>query len=173
MAPYPDIRAGMKADAGLLAAMMPLIIVKELTEDRLSTTAFALDAELQFQGVANAKYLVEFNLLPAALSAAGFKTQWSVPLGASGFKNVLGPSSNASNANADQITMRAGVHGYSTSVEYAGVRNSNSSAVTVQEFSVITLGNAGTVGLAWAQVTSNATPSRLFVGSWLRVTRLA
>lgn len=170
---YPDIRAGTKPTPGLLAAMMPLMVVKETTEERESTTVVELDSELQFEGVAGGKYLVEFHVIPAAVSAAGVKTQWVVPAGATGFKDVLGPSSNASNTNADQITMRAGVHAYGTDVVYAGVRNNNSAAVTVLETSVITLASAGTVGLAWAQNASNATPSRIFVGSWMRVTRLA
>ena len=170
---YPEIRAGVRPTAALLAAMMPLIVVKEITEERTSTTTLTIDSELQFEGVAGGKYLVEFNLIPAATSAAGFVTEWVVPLGASGFKNVLGPASNASNANADNITMRAGTHGYGTDVPYAGVRNSNTDGVTVQEWSVITLGNAGTVGLAWAQNSSSGTASRLFTGSWMRATRLA
>lgn len=170
---YPDIRAGAKPTAALLAAMLPLIVVKETTEERASSTSPTLDAELKFDGVAGGQYLVEFNVIPAAVSAAGVRTQWQTPAGASGFKNVLGPSSNASNGSADQITMRAGVHTYGTNVDYAGVRNNNSNAFTVQEFSVITLSSAGTVGLSWAQVTSSATPSRIFVGSWMRVTRLA
>ena len=173
MSTYPPIPAGRRLTASLLTAMLPNIIVKELTTERASTTTVALDPELQFQGEANARYLVEFNLIPAAVTAAGFKTQWSVPLGASGFKNVLGPASNASNTNADQITMRAGVHIYNSDVAYAGVRNNNSTAFTVLEYSVITLGNAGTVGLSWAQNATSTTPTRLFVGSWMRVTRLS
>lgn len=170
---YPDIRAGAKPTPDLLRAMMPLIVVKAATDERDSTVP-ELDDELQFEAVAGAQYLVEFGLVPAAVSAAGIRTQWVVPLGSSGFKSVLGPASNASTQGAaDGITMRAGVHQYGSNVVYAGVRDSNSSAVTVTEWSVVTVGNAGTVGLAWSQDNPSPTPTRMFVGSWMRATRLS
>jgi hypothetical protein len=154
--------------------MLPQVIVKPTMTERASTTTTTIDPDLQFEGEAGATYLVEFNLIPAAIQDADFRTTWIVPSGASGLKNVLGPASNATtNSNADNITMRAGVHGFGTNVAYAGVRDGNTVAFTVQEFAVVTLTDAGTVGIAWAQNTSNATGSRLYNGSWMRVTRLA
>lgn len=181
MAKYPEITAGQKITAELLRSMLPEIIVKPATTDRASTTTLTIDPDLQFEGEAGATYLVEFNLMPAALAGhnsttdpGGFKTEWSVPGDASGLKNVLGPASNATpSSNADGITMRAGVHQFGTDVAYAGARDDNGLAFLVQEFGIVTLVSAGTIGLSWAQVFSTATATRLFLGSWMRVTRMA
>src|SRR5690606_8411480 len=109
MPKFPPTPAGTRIDAALLQSMLPEVIVKPSTSDRASTTTLTIDPDLQFEGLAGATYLVEFNLMPAAIQAAGFRTEWSVPADASGLKNVLGPASNATpNNNANGITMRAG-----------------------------------------------------------------
>lgn len=173
MAKYPVITAGQRLNASLLSSMLPEIIVKTSTTERASTTTFAIDPDLQFEGEAGATYLVEFNLIAAALAAADIKTQWAEPGDASGLRSVLGPGSSAADSAADNITMRAGIHVFSTSITYNGVRNSNANGFVIQEWSVITMTTGGTVGLNWAQVTSNATGTRVYAGSWMRVTRLA
>ena len=174
MPKFPPTPAGTRIDAALLQSMLPEVIVKPSTTDRASTTTLTIDPDLQFEGLAGATYLVEFNLMPAAIQAAGFRTEWSVPADASGLKNVLGPASNATpNNNANGITMRAGVHQFGTDMTYAGVRDDNGLAYLVQEFGIVTLVTAGTIGISWAQVNSNATATRLFLGSWMRVTRMA
>lgn len=172
MAKYPTITAGQRITADLLTDMLPLVVVKTSPTDRTNTT-LTIDPDLQFDGAAGATYLVEFNILPAALLAADFVTEWSVPSDASGFKSVLGPSSTANNGSADNVTMRCGVHNFGTDITYSGVRDSGSAAFVVQEWSVITLTSAGTVGIAWAQGTTNATAARMGTGSYMRVTRIA
>lgn len=180
MAKYPNITAGQRLTAELLSSMLPLVVVKPATTERASTTTLTIDPDLQFDGEAGATYLVEFNLMPAALigtsdvNPGGFMTEWSVPSDASGLKNVLGPASDATqDSSADGITMRAGVHQFNTDVRYAGVRNGNNLAYLVQEFGIVTLVTAGTIGLSWAQAYSTATASALFLGSYMRVTSLA
>lgn len=172
MAKWPQIRAGSEVLAALLDEMLPEVIVKDSNTSRASTATATLDPELQFTGEASGIYLIEFNLMPAATTTADFKTKWEVPSGSSGLKTALGPGSTASDGDADNIAMRAGVHLFSTEVLYSGVRNDNSKAYLVQEFGVITLATAGTIGLSWAQNTSNATAAILYAGSWMRATRL-
>lgn len=173
MAKYPEITAGQKITAELLRSMLPEVIVKPGTTERASTTTLTIDPDLQFEGVAGAQYLIEFNLMPAALANTDFKTEWTVPNDASGLKAVLGPGSSAADGNADNIAMRAGVHQFGTDITYNGVRNNNANAFLVQEFGIVTLVSGGTIGLNWAQGTSNATPTILYGGSYMRVTRLA
>lgn len=177
MAKYPQITAGKRLTADLLSDMLPLVVVKDATTERASTTTLTIDPDLQFDGEAGATYLVEFNLMPAATQAADFKTEWSVPSDASGLKNVLGPGSSATDSgspkNADNITMRAGVHQFDTDITYAGVRDDNGLAFLVQEFGIVTLVTAGTVGISWAQGSSNSTAAKLFLGSYMRVTQIA
>ncbi len=173
MAKYPDIAAGRPVTAALLRSMLPEIVYKATIDTRTNNT-LALDTELFVTAEANASYMVEFVLEPAAVTAEGFKTDWVVPAGSSGFKGVLGPSSTASNSNADLITMRAGVHAFVTAVPYAGVRNNANAAFSVRESGVVTTaGTAGTIGIRWAQNTTGATGAKLLSGSYMKVYRVA
>ncbi len=174
MSVYPDIRAGQRATDELLTQMLPEIIVKPSNTDRAATIVPAIDPHLQLAVQAGGVYLVEYTLWPAALLVADFKTSWAVPAGATGSKGVIGPSSTASSGSADQITMRAGVDPFATEITYSGVRDSGGSAFVVLESGIVTVGGtAGTIGLNWSQGTSNATASRLAVGSTMTVYRLA
>ncbi len=173
MAQYPDITSGQRITAQLLRSMLPEIVYKTTIDTRTSAT-LTLDTELFVAAEPNAIYLVEFVLEPAAVTAEGFKTDWMVPADATGFKGVLGPSSTASNSNADLITMRAGVHNFVTAVPYAGVRNNANAAFSVRESGVVTTaGTAGTIGIRWAQNTAGATGSKLLSGSYMKVFRLS
>jgi len=175
VATYPPISAGQRITAGLLTAMLPNVIVKPTTTARASTTTFANDPDLQTTLAANAQYYVEFRLMAAALSTADFRTQWTVPTGASGLKGVMGPAGGSTpDNNGDNLTVRLGVHQFGTAVVYQGARNDNTLAFYVNEWGVITTGAAGgTLALAWAQGTSNATATQLFGGSVMIVRRTA
>jgi hypothetical protein len=151
----------------------PVTMYRTTNLDRASTTTFAADPVLQASLAANAVYLVEVYLNYGALAAADIKTQWTAPAGATGNRAVMGPGSTAANASADNISMRSGVHSFTTSVTYSGVRDSQSNLSIATETSIVTTTTAGTLSLDWAQVTSNATGSRMGAGSWMRVTRLA
>lgn len=173
MSTYPDIVAGQEITAELLRAMLPQTVWKTASTDRAATTTFADDEDLTMQLEASATYIVEFHLLYAALSAADFKTAWTVPSGAGGNRSAMGPGSTAADADADNITMRSGVHNYTTSVTYSGVRNSATNLAIAVETATLTTSSAGTLALQWAQATSNATATRLATGSRLRVWRIA
>lgn len=172
MAKYPAIRAGRRMTEALLEEMIPTFIYKPGHTDRTSTTTVTLDPDLQVAVAADAVYFVEFWLWPAAFLASDFRSEWSVPSGASGFKAVLGPGSSASDGSANNVAMRCGVHGFDTEVVYSGVRDSTGSFQVV-EWGVVTTDDAGTLGLSWAQGTSGASASRLSIHSNMTVTRLA
>lgn len=141
--------------------------------DRASTTTATADPVLQFEADPDSTYEVEVTAHYGALTAAGFKTSWTVPSGATGLRDVDGPGSAASDATADNIAGRYGCHGFGTTVAYNGVRNSVNAHTRVTETAiVITAGTGGTVSFNWAQVASNATGTRRAMYSRMRYRKL-
>lgn len=170
---YPQIAAGDELTADLLMSMLPYTINKPSDTGRSNTATPTIDPDLQMTLEANATYFVEFHLHYAAVDAAQFKTDWTVPSGASGNKCVMGMSaSNTANTNADNATGRYGVHGYTTDVTY-GTRNHATNQVYALETATVVTSSGGTLGINWAQVTSNAGVTTLFANSFMRVTRIA
>lgn len=178
MSLYPEIAAGQSIRASLLQSMLTQEIVKQGDTD-ITTAAFSQDPELTVSLEADAVYRVEFRLLVggrANTDAAGgdFRTEWAVPLNASGLKNVHGPSSVASaNANADGVTARMGVHNFDTDVPYRCVRNSTGLYFEVLEWcNNLSTNSAGTLALRWCQNVAHTTATRVAAGSVLRVRRI-
>lgn len=173
MAKYPDIVSGSRVTTRVLSSMLPEIIYKATTQVVTGTT-YTDDTELQYAAEASATYRVEFFLQPAAILTEDVKTLWSVPSGASGFKGVIGPGSDANDGAANNIAMRCGVHNFDTGIPYSGVRNNNTFAFTVIEQGIVTTDDAGTIGIQWAQVSAGSSSGvHMLAGSLMRVTRLA
>lgn len=170
---YPQIAAGDELTADLLMSMLPRCINKPNDTARQNTATPADDPDLTMQLEANATYFVEFHIHYAAVDAAQFRTDWTVPSGASGNRCVLGMSpSNLTNTNADNATGRYGVHAYATDVTY-GTRNHATNQAYALETATVVTTSAGTLALRWAQLTSNAGFTTVFSTSFMRVTRLA
>jgi hypothetical protein len=170
VAQFPVTTAGTRITADLLGAMITNYTIKPADTVRASTTTVASDPDLVSGTlVAGGVYLVEFRIQIASLAIAGIKTQWLVPSGATGFKDVTGPASGATtNTNGDTSDLRWAVHGLTTAVPYTDVRNSLSLSVPVMERGMVTIGpTAGTVTLQWAQNASNATGSAVQASSWV------
>lgn len=172
MALYPNYTAQQRLTASSLRAGQILIAYKTIDTNRASTTTFADDPDLQLLLDADAVYSIEFFLNFAGLTVGGFKTAWRIPSGASGLKGIRGPGSSATDGSANNILLRSGVHGTSGSFAY-GTRNDASNASFAYETGVLTTSDAGSVAIQWAQVTSNATATRMSVGSWARARRIA
>jgi hypothetical protein len=169
---FPVWNAGQSITAGQLTQMEPQFIVTPTTTTRASTTTMANDPFLQFQVTAGGVYVVEFEVGYTGLSAAGIATMWNVPSGTNGFRSGIGPGSTSSNANADNIAAHLGAFTYNIVVAYGCPRNSTSLNEFLRETSAFTAGSTGTVALAWAQATSNATGTTVQAGSWARCTQL-
>lgn len=173
MTTYPTINAATRVTGALLTSMLPILVNKTVSTDRAATTAFADDPDLQLPLLANATYFVEWDLICGGLAAADIKTSWNVTaVGGSGLKAVVGPGSAAADANADNIAARMGVHGFTTSVSYNGVRDGTAQLFRVYECANLATTAAGLIAVQWAQVTSNATASRVAAGSLGRATRI-
>lgn len=174
MAQYPIIPAGSRITSGLLMSMLPQVMYKAANTDRSATTAFTDDPDLTVALEANAVYHASFYLHYAGLDAARFKTIWSAPVGASGLRSCVGPDQGVVlSSTSTGGTGRWGVHAFTTSVTYGTRDPSATNQAFALEEGVITTTSAGTLALQWAQVTSNATASRLGAGSTLHLRRLA
>lgn len=170
---YPIILPGRRITDSLLNSMHPQFAFKAAHTDRSSTTAFAPDPDLVLPLAGSAVYQVQAWLLYGAGSTGDFKTSWQVPSGATGNRAVLGPGSTALDGGADNISSRLGVHNFSTTVNYNGVRNSTGNMAFVLETATIWTASAGDVAILWAQNTSDGTATRLGAGSYMTARRLA
>lgn len=170
---YPIILPGHDITEALLNAMHPLFAFKAAHTDRSSTTTLTADPDLVLPLAGSAVYRVEFWLYYGAAAAGDFRTTWQVPSGATGNRSVLGPGQAALDGGADNISMRAGVHNYTTGVVYNGVRDSTVNLSLVVETATVVTASAGDVAIMWAQSSSNATATRLGAGSYMTARRLA
>lgn len=176
MSTYPPIAAGQRITAGLLTSMLPIEVVKQAHTDRTNTTVLTLDPELQMTLAANATYFVEFFVLAGGSTTGDLKTNWQTPAGASGLKSVEGPATGSTaNSNADNSTVRIGVHGFDTDIAYNALRNGTGLLFRVYEHAVVTTaGTAGVCGLRWSQNAVDATnATRVAAGSFMRVKRVS
>lgn len=174
MAQYPNINAGDDFTVEMLRSMITNYIFKSTSTTRASTTTLADDPDLLVPVEANAVTWIRFVVRAAAILAEDIKIAWSVPSGATGNRHVIGPGSTATDASADNIAVRLGVHVYSTALTYSGVRNSASNQFVILEEAMITTSStAGNVALQWAQATSGATGAVVASGSWAEYRRVA
>lgn len=173
---YPNYTAGQRLTAADLQAGQFLVVTKTLNTDRSSTTTLADDPDLTFELDANAVYIVEFYLSYAG-NLGKLKTAWTTPSGASGNRTAMGPGSNATDTNSDNLSTRAGVHGYSTTVVYGnrcgGVTTPSLNQSIAIETSLLTTSSAGTCAIQWAQNTSKTDATRVAAGSWARALRIS
>lgn len=158
---------------------VPAHAYKAAHTDRAATTTFTDDPDLRLPLDAAAVYRIEFWLQYAAIdlvsgSPAGrFKTQWSAPAGATGVRSAVGPDQGTilSSGSAGG-TGRWGVHNLTTAAVY-GDRDSSTNQCLAIEVGTVFTTSAGMLALQWSQSVSNAAPTRLAQGSYMRVTRLA
>lgn len=151
---------------------VPRFAWKTANLDR-TTATLSDDPDLTMQLDANAVYRIEFRLHHAAVDTVRFRTQWTVPSGATGNRSAIGPDQGVIlSSGSSGGTGRFGVHGFTTACIY-GSRNDNAlQCVSIEEGTVFTT-TAGTCAIQWAQSTASATFTRLAQGSFMRVTRLA
>lgn len=144
---------------------------KSTNESVTSSTTLQNDDTFSFTVVANAAYAVEGYCVIDGIDApaGGLKSAFVGPAGASVFFTNFGSTS-------EQIS---GLTLYNMVAQGIGAtRNQATNGVSVpmsfQPKATLVIGaTAGTVNFQWAQVTSNATPTRILGGSWMKATRIA
>lgn len=181
MSKYPVIEVGDPVTADMLNGMLPDITYKNTATVRASNVVFTDDPDLVTPTLAaNGIYLVEFNIRYATTLAASFQTKWTVPSGVvsanrtvQGLGRVGTTGSQDNTPSGTLFTMRQGVHGYTTAVDY-GSRDDVTLQVSAVETSTIIMGaTAGPVALSWCQRVSTAVNTVVSAGSFVRVTRTA
>lgn len=170
MSYYPTILAGQRITSGLLNSMMPNMIVKQSSEDRSATTTLTADSDLTVTLEANAQYYIEMNIGYATTTVAGFKTDWTVPSGASGGRSSIG--NGPTQHTYLDVTGNFGIHSFNTVVLH-GDRNHSTNQLWLLERGVVNTVSSGTLAFRWAQNTSDATLTRVGSNSWMSVRRLA
>ncbi|MFJ3948972.1 hypothetical protein ACIPXV_02735 [Streptomyces libani] len=150
---------------------------KAANTDRNNTTTRTADPDLTMALDANAVYAVEFHLFVGGPASGLMVTSWIVPPSATGLKGAHGPSSTAAGVDTltnagDNVPGRFGSHGFATAVTY-GRRDSNTNLLYAVETGTVITTSAGTCAISWAQSASNATATRMGLGSWMRATRIA
>ncbi|MFG2269145.1 hypothetical protein ACGFNY_05145 [Streptomyces chartreusis] len=174
MSRYPVIYAGQRITAELQSSMLVLEAYKATGTTRSSTTTFADDPDLTIALEANATYWVEMYIKYAAVTAEQFKTNWTVPSGATGGRARHGLSSSVNDTTAGGPFGDGawGHHGFTTTLTY-GTRNSASNQVFAYEIGFVTTSTtAGNVALSWAQNASGATGTSVSAGSYMRAKRI-
>jgi hypothetical protein len=169
-----DAILSLDARVASIESTLSNYVTKVSNTTRTATTTNTDDPDLKLYLEAGSKYFVEFFITVGATAAEDFKTSWSLPTGALTFnRRVLGPGSAALDAQADNIAVRMGTHGFATPITYNGVRNSTNQ-FQVQEIGIITTGpaNPGYVGFQWAQGTSGATGTIVYGESFGRATKV-
>jgi len=135
---------------------------------RISTITSTDDPDLIIPVVAGAVYLVRFVGMVGASTAGDVRVQWGVPTSSTGLRFCLGPEAAAT--SRDTVSMRVGVHQFSTDVAY-GI-SSTSLLSGILEQGVVTTVNAGNISIKWAQQTSSSTGTVLGQSSHLEVIRI-
>lgn len=160
------VRAGHIATVADFDAI-GVTVLKTSTESVTSSTTLQNDDQLFLPVVTNAKYKFEAYLIYDGSAAADIKVAFTIPAGASITWNALGPQSGVGSTSLNAITATASGTALGLACNGAQVLGAGPKGY------LATAGTAGNLQMQFAQVISNATASRIFLGSWLTLTRIA
>lgn len=135
--------------------------------NRASTIVPVADPELVLPVEANCRYALDGMLFNGGVVAADFRLAWTGPAGFNIMWAPIGPDP----ATTGDPTLMVLAQGGNATELVVGIYPTGAGVVRPAGF-VTTAGTAGNVSLAWAQGTSNASPTSLAAGSWLRMTKL-
>ena len=148
-------------------ADVEVLVWKTTTQSFTSTTTLANVTDLVFSLAANTKYAFDGFIIYDGSTASDIKVAFTVPTGAtvnySAFAPATGVSAtsmNAFGANASDGALGIAVNGAN-----------NLMGMNPKGY-VATSGTAGSLQFRGAQQASGGTASRIFVGSWLRLSKL-
>lgn len=141
---------------------------KTADESVTSSTAYQNDDALVLPLAANDHYRFELFLRYEAAAAADIKAQFTGPAGFS-LKGVIHRLSSGGAATTDDLiddfTEASGP-------AIGGIGAGTALACTITGI-VLTAATAGNLQVQWAQVTSNATPTKVLIGSYLMLKQVA
>lgn len=160
------LRAGHKATVADFDAI-GVWAIKTSTESVTSSTTLQNDDQLVVPMLANYKYAFEAYLIYDGSTAGDLKAAFTVPSGA-----TLNWTNFAPNSGGTLVDYNAVVQ--TSSGATRNIACNGATVMSCQPKGYVGMGStAGNLQLQWAQVASNATATRIFLGSWIRLTRIA
>jgi len=142
---------------------------KESSTARASTTSATDDPDLTIPVVANARYVVEGWIVTTNANQVGdLRCTISGPAGSTGRWNLIMPSTTL---GTDPVEVRVSTNSLGSTLSYG--QPSTGQYGGQLGGMIATGGTPGGCAFAWAQHTSNATPTIVEPNSWLRLTRVA
>lgn len=168
MARYPDLTAGQRLTATLVRSMLPLTIVKTVTETVNNSTTMQNDNELLLSVEANAQYLLTMMLIYSSGSTPDIKLGWSGPSGATMNWVPHGIGSSVGTLTGDIFTQSQNI---GSTPALGGPAGLTSVAHVVGHLTVST--TAGTLQFRWAQNTADPSDTNVLATSWMRLERVA
>jgi hypothetical protein len=168
---YPAFYVGQRWTAALAQRMTSPEAWKTTDTSRSSTTTTTSDPDLQLAVEADALYgfmmFLYFTGPGASASITALRINIVVPSGATGVFSADGMASLATAGFKDDQHS-----GFTSGADNQFSAPGGATPASVLIFGTIdTSSTAGTVGLSWAQGTSNATATVLKAGSFMRLTR--
>lgn len=169
MATYPTILAGQRATAALLTSMQPLLVVKTVDETVNNSAVLQNDNELLLPVLANATYLLDMYLIYSTGDTPDFQIQISVPSGATKSWTPRGLGVLVTTFYGDQQSTAARTLPLSL-----GGGGGGGLELSANVQGIVRVGStAGNVQLQWAQNSANASDTKVYADSWMRLTRYA
>lgn len=167
---YPSIPAGRRITDELLESMLPLEVIKTVTETVTSSTTYQDDNELLLPGEVNATYRFRLFLLHSAGTTGKIKVRFGAPSGAAVNWGV-----HAVHVNITSSTTVADMSVPSRLLsDDQQMGGGDLAGTTAFIEGVLTMGStAGNLVLQWAQITSNAAATQVRAGSYLTMKRTA
>ncbi|MFM9563241.1 MULTISPECIES: hypothetical protein [Streptomyces] len=173
MSVYPEIPAGRRITDELLESMLPLEVVKTVTEtvtNATTGTTYQDDNELFLPAEVNGVYRFKLFLLHSAGTTGKFRMRFSAPSGAAVNWGV-----HATHVNITSSTTVADMSNPSRILsDDQQMGGGDLAGTTAYIMGTLTMGStAGNLMLQWAQITANAAATQVRAGSWLTMKRVS
>ena len=169
---YPDWRAGNRITAARLRSMVPSYTTKGSTTARPSTTAQTADPELSGITLDVGTYEVKVRYIATGVgsaSAGGLATSWGFTGTATGNRNPTGPGFTSTNSGAaENLRTNSASMGLASQFYYVAT-----TSTSIVEEGLITVTVSGDFSVNWAQAASNATPTNLLAGSYVKIKQVS
>jgi hypothetical protein len=143
---------------------------KVTATSRTNTVTVTNDPEMFVSLEANTVYIVELFLAYRGSTSGDFRSCWSVPTGAAGYRWCLGEA--ITGTDRENTSMRTGGHNLISEIVY-GAHTSGVTNCGWETLYIITT-SAGTLNFKWAQGSADSVNATTLVdGTFMRVTKVA
>lgn len=159
------------AYAATEASIVPVIMAYKLADESVtSSITLQADDHLFVPVEANSVYFVE-SFIPfggAATGAGGIRSDWTAPAGSTFDWAAYGTNGHASGTTVDYDVVMQIITGLRSQATNAGTNMSMQPKGTL-----VTAGTSGIFTFRWAQASSNATPTIVKKGAWIKLTKFS